>query len=191
MLMESEGEIFREAQDTIKKIIKGPPYPNEHGKIVIFDKRFVLLDVSYIPFDILLSMDELVGPVSKTILFRIGRRWGDEIYRRYESMGFDRMECLKVAAAVACYTGWGLITFETGKDESRARIYNCFEAENNIQRAGVKPENSCRMFTGVIAGIYDRFIGRSCSISEEKCAARGDGYCELVATPGIEDVEKA
>jgi len=185
--MKGEKETFVESSKVVGKVLKDLPYPDEHGKIIRLNKRFVLLDISYLPFDILSGMDELLGPVSKTILFRIGRRWGSEIYRRYESMSLNKFDCLNVAAAVAWYTGWGLVTFEVGKEKSRARIYNCFEAESTILRVGVSPENSCRLFTGVIAGIYDRFLGKPCSISEEKCAARGDGYCELVATPGTEE----
>ncbi|MDY6984828.1 MAG: V4R domain-containing protein [Candidatus Thermoplasmatota archaeon] len=184
--MKEEKEAFRESQDIIKKLVNELPYPDEHGKVIRLNRRFVLLDVSYIPFDVLYGIDEIFGPVSKTILFRIGRRWGDEIYARYESLGFGREDCLKLSAAGAWYFGWGIFTFELGAESSRARIYNSFEVESMVVRKGISDENSCHLFPGVISGIYSRFLGEECSIHEEKCAARGDGYCELVATPGID-----
>jgi predicted hydrocarbon binding protein len=189
--MKGEREAFVEARDTFKKIGVESNLSDELGRIVRLNRRFVMMDISYLPFDVLFALDELFGPVSRTILFRTGLRWGDEIYARYEGLGFDRDTCLKLSAAGAWYFGWGIVAFELGSDQSKARIYNCFEAESLVKNRGVDHENSCSLFTGVIAGIYSRYLGKQCKIREEKCAARGDGYCELIATPGTGDVAKA
>ena len=183
--MKAEGEIYSEVQKFFKKLGKEEGISNNEGRIIRLDRRWVMFDTSYLPFGALKELDELLGPVSHTILYRTGERCGRAIYDTYANLGFDRDTCLKFIAAAAWYFGWGLIDFEIKEDHGKARVYNSFEAESNIINNGINSENSCNLIKGAIAGVWSRYIKESWSITETKCKARGDEYCEFVVKPGL------
>jgi len=183
--MKTEEETYSEVQKFFKKIEKEESMSNSKGKILRINCRWVMFDTSYLPFGALRELDELLGPVSHTILYRIGEGCGRAIYDKYANLGFDRDSCLKFIAAAAWCFGWGLIDFEIKEDHGKARIYNSFEAESNIANRGTNPENSCNFIKGAIAGVLSRYIGESWSITETKCRARGDKHCEFVVKPGL------
>ena len=82
------------------------------------------------------------------------------------------------------------MSFDLEKECSKARIYNCFEAESTLSNMDVNHDDSCRLFPGVMVGIYEKFIENSCSsVKKNKCILRGDSYCELVLTPGVDKID--
>ena len=183
--MKTEEEIYSETKDFFKKVEKEESMSNSEGKILRINSRWVMFDTSYLPFGMLGELDELLGPVSRTILYRTGERCGRMVFDKYANLGFDRDTYLKSVAAVIWYLGWGLIDFEINEDHVKVRIYNSFEAESNIANKGTNPENSCNFIKGAIAGIWDRYIKESWPITETKCKARGDEHCEFVVKPGL------
>jgi len=183
--MKTEEETYSEVQKIFKKLGKEEGISNSEGKIIRLNGRWVMFDTSYLPFGALKELDELLGPVSRTILYRMGERCGRVIYDRYANLGFDRDSCLKFIAAAAWYFGWGLVDFEIKEDHAKVRIYNSFEAESNIINNGINPENSCHFIKGVMAGVWGRYSGGDWFVTEPKCKARGDEYCEFILKPDL------
>jgi predicted hydrocarbon binding protein len=184
--MKTEEETYSEMQKIFKEIEKEGGISNSEGKIIRVNRRWVMLDTSYLPFDALRELDDLLGPVSHTILYRMGERCGRVIYDRYANLGFDRDTCLRFVIAGAWYFGWGLVDLEIKEDHAKVRIYNSFEAESNLINNDINPENSCHAFRGVIAGVWSRYRSGDWSVTEPKCKARGDEYCEFILKPDLE-----
>ena len=181
--MKTKEELYSEVQECFKKIEKGSGISNAEGMITRAGKRWVMFDTTYLPFDILREMDALLGPVSHTIIYRMGDRCGRAIFDKYKTLGFDGDTCLKFATVGAWYFGWGLVDFEIKENYAKVRIYNSFEAESNIANQGIDPRNSCDFLKGIFAGVWNRYSGKNWHVTETKCKARGDGHCELIIKP--------
>ncbi len=157
------------------------------GKITLIDRRYVMLSTDYFPFDITRDLEELFNAAGDTLLYKGGERIGKDLYAHYLPMARTYgVDIWDIISAVGWFFGWGTGTvIESGENDGRyrVRVYDSFEADSFLKRAGNTEKPVCHFMRGVLNGIVESIEGRKYSSKEDKCLAKGDGFCEFVFEP--------
>lgn len=133
---------------------------NEEGKIVLFNKRWILMDVEAFPEYMIKSTANIMGErIAQEFVYWFGYSYGEKVAERYLNIGAPKESIpMIVAATTTLFTGWGIpeileLSLERGK--FIAKIYNDFESESaTINNA--KPTNN--FMRGVLAGAFSKLI---------------------------------
>ncbi len=122
----------------------------------------------------------IIGPLSKTVDYNIGRRIGkmvaEKCLKLYEGnplvASFEIIEC----------SGWGQIKID--REENIVRVYNSLVSMYYLKHEGVSEDVIDDIMGGIIAAILEEIEGEECKVSETKCIAKGDEYCEFAVCFG-------
>jgi len=114
---------------------------------------------------------------AKVIFFEAGKAAGERFVEdRPKVIKADKRLFLKTLAQRFMDAGLGrieIVKFNPEKAEVQFRIWNNFFAE----LCGEEPA-CCSCVEGFVSGVYEQVIGKTPSIEQTKCAAKGDPYCE-------------
>ncbi|MEM3673661.1 MAG: V4R domain-containing protein [Candidatus Bathyarchaeia archaeon] len=149
------------------------PITLEGERVIIFRKSVyeALLD----------GIRKKFGSAGEAMLYYQGFSIGFEIYDEYVKIAkSERLEDLiEVAKAVNMTLGWGIVDkvkVDVKKGIAKFRIYDNFECE--LGENNGRPYS--QFYRGAIAGIFTRFFGKDVEVTETRCIAKGDPYCEFV-----------
>jgi len=181
-------ELGKKSLEMIKKI-----YANEHlregnerGEIKCAGKDWIAIDVKSFPYTFLKAMEEVAGEdIAADCLFEPGYLYGKEVTEKYKKKGIKAEALFKLSVCGGTFFGWLVPEFiKITPEENICRIYNSFEARSyllNNKEKSKKPV--CHWLRGVGAGICTVAFESEFEVKETKCFAKGDKYCEFVATP--------
>lgn len=126
------------------------------------------------------------GSAGEAMLYYQGFSIGFEIYDAYVKIAkSERLEDLiEVAKAVNMTLGWGIadkVKVDVEKGTAMLRTYLNFECE--LGENNGRPYS--QFYRGAIAGIFTRFFGKDVKVTETRCIAKGDPYCEFVVKTNL------
>ncbi|MCX8177247.1 MAG: hypothetical protein N3F10_02995 [Candidatus Bathyarchaeota archaeon] len=133
-------------------------------------------------------MREQFGTAGEAFLFHLGHSGGMEYGKSHLEMAkklgiSDPVEIIKcLTLPLFSAVGFGrseiieIITYPSFR--AIIRVYDCFECEIGI--GSEKPYS--QLIRGMLAGYLSSLFNRRVIVEETKCIAKGDPYCELIAT---------
>jgi len=135
------------------------------------------------PFEMFSEMEsalELIFSPSAAavILFMAALKCGISSCRKIKREAKTREETLNRLSELKSEQKWGEISFQDvdfEKGTGRITILDSFET---VARKTSQP--NCHFFRGFLAGFLSELFMRSIKVDEEKCAGKGDEYCEFV-----------
>ena len=113
------------------------------------------------------------------ILQRMGYSYGRYLGSVARAQQKSHQDPLKSLQGFAKESGWGELVLNGGdmnSGQARLVLRNCVFCLH-IKEAS---EPVCYVVAGLIGGVADEIIGATHRVLEEKCAAKGDAYCEIV-----------
>jgi len=131
---------------------------------------------------------ERFGSGGAVFLYYAGFEIGKELARVARNMGrrLEVTDPLRIVRDIICSlydaAGWGLtelIEFKSEPFYMHIRIYNSFECELGLGTG----EPYSHLVRGVIAGCITEIFNIKVAVTEVKCLARGDPYCEFTVKP--------
>jgi len=129
--------------------------------------------------EIKLALEEIFSPsAAAVILYESARKCGMRSCERIMKKTRMKEEVLRRLYKLKKKENWGKISFRNidfKKASGRVLIADSFEAVAHKSKQSI-----CHFFRGFLAGFLSRlFEGKSITVIEEKCAARGDKNCEF------------
>ena len=118
----------------------------------------------------------IIGPISSTVEYNIGNRIGKIITDGCSKLFED--DLLNVSFEIVEKSGWGKIDLD--RDKRLVRSYNSLVSKYYLKHKGVSEEAIDDIMRGIIGAIFEEVEGRECNVTETKCIAKDDDYCEFV-----------
>jgi len=76
--------------------------------------------------------------------------------------------------------GWGkVVDVSLAENGGRVIFKNCFEADAVLKIYGQRDSPQCHFMTGYLGVLYSEMTKKDWQVSETKCEAKGDEYCEF------------
>lgn len=145
------------------------------------------------PFHIVILIDRIFstlvneikniwGTAGDLALYRIGETVGMDIYKTaksaYRKNGKD---LVSIILMISRLMGWmesaELLEFDGDKGLAKIRIYD------NVECRYVKRDiPNSQFIRGIIYAIFNQIFNRPIEVSEKKCLAMGDDYCEYIVS---------
>ena len=114
---------------------------------------------------------------ASVILYMAALKCGTNSCRRVKKRAKTREEALCSLSKMKSGERWGKISFQGVDFENGSGsvlITQSFEA-----KARKTEQPSCHFFRGFLAGFLSELFKKAITVVEEKCAAKGDKYCEF------------
>ena len=128
---------------------------------------------------IILGTKKKLGEESDAFLYYLGYGIGEETYRMYaepRDIG-DSTEGILLWEALVRGARWGdIIGYEVMDDKIIIRLERLWECE--IQK-GLVDKPASHLFRGILAGFFEKLLGKKVAVKETKCIALGDPYCQF------------
>lgn len=129
--------------------------------------------------EIKLALEEIFSPsAAAVILYESARKCGMRLCEEIMEKTRTKEEVLRCLSKLKNEENWGKISFQNidfEKASGRVLIVDSFEA---VAHKSKQP--GCYFFRGFLVGFLSRlFEGKSITVVEEKCAAKGDKHCEF------------
>ena len=143
-------------------------------------RRVVILDVDDVG-SMFKWLVETFSSGGRAILFDMGERAGASAAERLKNLyGLSGRELFETFLALHAAAGWfNYELIEYNEDTVRLRLYENFEC---MPMAGKLDRPTSHLVRGAIAGVLHRAQGREFDVVEVKCLAKGDAWCEFLAT---------
>lgn len=161
-------------------------YPSPEG--ILFDDYFFPLTVGgeravvfrrKVYEALFKGIRKMLGTAGEVTLYYQGLSIGHQVYNSYvEVAGTDEPEVLiGLFKAYAKTLGWGTVEvvktdIETGRIQ--LRVYESCECE--IGKGSEQPYS--QIVRGMLAGFFSLVFGKDARVTETRCIAKGDPYCE-------------
>ncbi|MBO3800342.1 MAG: 4-vinyl reductase [Candidatus Brockarchaeota archaeon] len=119
--------------------------------------------------------------IVQAILWNQGKEAGKITAKMYKedfgiSKARDALEMLKARALMFGWTYMELLTFNEVKRKAVIRLLENWECD--IFKGSNEPQN--HFMRGILAGFFECLFGRVFNVTEVKCIAKGDPYCEFI-----------
>ena len=178
-------EIWERNCKLMSKVTPELPPSNKEGKLLIVGDDWAALNIAVFPYKFEKALRELAGEdTAADCMYRVGEEYGSDVMSRYYKKINDKELVLKVILSAASYAGWGVADMkEVGPQGLKVVFYNSHGSRSyfaNNKEKSIEPV--CHFMTGLMAGVYAAHMGKPCECKETKCGAKGDEYCEFVAT---------
>ena len=114
------------------------------------------------------------------ILQRVGYAYGRAMGRAIRREQGEQEDVLGVIQGIARESGWGQLGLNSGDlygGQAKIIVRGCFFCLH----AREATEPVCHVLVGLIGGLADELIGGTHRVIEEKCIAKGDAVCEILA----------
>jgi len=129
------------------------------------------------------------GPAAKVVMFEMGEAAGQAIYKDLaENIGDDTIR-RELSNIIGLYSscGWGIFELLHADLETKTvllRVKHNFECDDYRGKSTIPRGNFVR---GHLAGWFSQLFGARTEVSETKCVAKGDLFCEFEIHPAILD----
>ncbi len=114
---------------------------------------------------------------ASVILYTAALKCGTNTCRRIKKMVKTREGALNSLTKLKDEERWGRISFQDVDFEKASGTVVITESFEAMARRAEQP--SCHFFRGFLAGFLSELFRRTVTVTEEKCAARGDNQCEF------------
>ncbi|HKT22354.1 MAG TPA: V4R domain-containing protein [Nitrososphaerales archaeon] len=131
-------------------------------------------------------LGEVFQTGATTILYEIGVGYGEQMGKVIEEEGKGKLSTYRDFIEKGRYQGWG--RFETPiirmivaglKGEMVVKLERSFFAE----AVGKTGEAECYIVAGMVKGAAKVILGKEMDCIEEKCASKGDEFCQFRLVP--------
>jgi len=124
------------------------------------------------------SLEEIFSPsAASVILYTSASKCGREACMKTMKRAKTRREALLYLSMSKRWENWGELSFEAidlEKGTGRVIVVNSFET---VKHRSSQP--CCHFLRGFLAGFLSELFSKEISVDEEKCAGKGDKYCEF------------
>lgn len=123
------------------------------------------------------GLKEIFGTAGSTIIYLEAVKAGRMACRRRVDVAGSREAALKLLVEDKARQNWGEISFENldmEKGSGKILIKNSLETRTTKSDKPV-----CYFFKGYLVGFLTELLQREVSLSEDRCAAKGDSHCEF------------
>jgi len=140
----------------------------------------------FVAFNDLVSALELIFSPSaaSVILFTAAVRCGAQSYNRMKKEFGTKEEALRRLSELKKKENWGKLTFrDVDFVNGLGKVIVADAFETIARKAGVDREAGqpcCNFLRGFLTGFLSELFERSLTITEEKCAGKGDEHCEFI-----------
>ncbi len=143
-----------------------------NDRIIVFRKPFF---ESFIA-----EIQKRMGTGGSAILFHIGYYIGYKVFDSHLNIvGKDREKLRRFGYVIFKNVGYGIIKEYKYIDRKYAilHIYRNFECE--INRELSKKDYQSHFVRGLLTGWFERYFEKKVAVTETKCIAKGDSFCEF------------
>jgi len=127
------------------------------------------------------ALEEIFSPsAASVILHSSANKCGRQACRRIMTEIKNKENVLVYLSHFKEAMNWGKMSFQNVDFEygkGKVIVFNSFES---LEQNCIQP--SCYFFRGFFAGFLSELFSRDISVTEVKCAGKGDGYCEFEFT---------
>ena len=156
---------------------------DKEGRITGFNKRYFMFSLDSFGFFIRNLKKRIGKEETQNFLFKAGIPAGtDAATKRQRETGTTTFEAMKKHAEMALTNGWGVAELNIEKEKKQINLImrNYWESESHLEIFKEKSkEPVCSFFKGYVKGAADIDLGVDSKITEIKCIAKGDPYCEF------------
>ena len=118
---------------------------------------------------------------ASVILYMSAMKCGAHLCRRIKKGAKTKEEALNRLSELKNEENWGRLSFQDVDFENgsgRLMIINSFETVAHKNPKTNQPR--CHFFRGFLAGFLSELFKKTIEVTEEKCAGKGDEYCEFI-----------
>ncbi len=131
---------------------------------------------------ILRRLYEKFGTGAAVILYEMGIGMGESKFKSVVSKyKVNKETAVKIILAERSAKGWCIAQLEdydkNGAIIVARELFECLPFKNSQERS------ISQFFRGYLAGIFQQVYGRSVSVTEVECIAKGDGACKFIIQP--------
>jgi len=124
------------------------------------------------------SLEEMFSPSAAfVILYTSAGKCGKDACKKVMKRAKTRREALLHLSMLKRWENWGKLAFEGVDFENgtgKIIVVNSFETVNHRSN-----QPCCHFLRGFLAGFLSELFCRGIRVYEEKCAGKGDEYCEF------------
>ena len=125
------------------------------------------------------KLKETIGEAAELTLYLAGYNMGTKAYKKDEIMGGrDAQRLISISKAYFKAKGYGKLQVEKldldGK-KATLKIYDSFEC--SLFKDSKKPQS--QLIRGMLVGWYTGFFKEEMKVTETRCIAKGDPYCQF------------
>jgi len=124
------------------------------------------------------SLEEIFSPsAASVILYTSASKCGKDTCRKVLKRAKTKREGLLYLSTMKRWENWGELSFETIDFENgtgKIIVVNSFET---VTHRSDQP--CCHFLRGFLAGFLSELFAKDISVCEERCAGKGDDYCEF------------
>lgn len=125
------------------------------------------------------ALEEIFSPsAASTILCTIAKKTGANLCEKIMKKAGAKEKALNYLSKLKKIENWGKLSFQNmvpAKASGKIIIIDSFES---IARKTTQP--CCHIFRGFLEGFLSELFGKTITITEEKCAGKGDEHCEFI-----------
>jgi predicted hydrocarbon binding protein len=131
---------------------------------------------------ILKRLYEKFGTGAAVILYEMGIGMGESKFKSIVSKyHVDKQTAVKLILAERSAKGWCIAQLEdydrNGAIIVTRELFECLPFKNSQERP------ISQFFRGYLAGMFQQIYGRSVSVTEVECIAKGDNACKFIIQP--------
>jgi len=139
----------------------------------------------FVTFNDMVSALELIFSPSaaSVILFTAAVRCGTQSYNRMKKEFKTKEEALRILSEVKKEENWGKLSFrdvDFVNGSGKIIVEDAFETvARKAEKSREAGQPCCNFLRGFLSGFLSELFGKSLTVSEEKCAGKGDEHCEF------------
>jgi len=140
----------------------------------------------FVTFNDLVSALELIFSPSaaSVILFTAAVKCGTQSYNRLKNEFKTKEEALSNLSELKKKENWGNLTFrdvDFVNGSGKILVDDSFETMARKAEEGQKTgQPSCNFLRGFLSGFLSELFEKTITVTEEKCAGKGDEHCEFI-----------
>ena len=135
--------------------------------------------------DMVSALELIFSPsAASVILFTAAVKCGAQLYSRMKKEFGTKEEALRRLSELKKEENWGNLTFrdvDFVKGSGKVIVADAFETM--ARKAGKGRETGqpcCNFLRGFLSGFFSELFEKPITVTEEKCAGKGDEYCEFI-----------
>jgi len=129
------------------------------------------------------ALEEIFSPsAASVILCTATKKTGANLCKKIMKRARTKDKALHYVSKLKNIENWGKLSFQNidyTKGSGKIIITDSFES---IARKTTRP--CCHIFRGFLEGFLSELFGKTITITEEKCAGKGDPHCEFTFSHG-------
>ena len=136
----------------------------------------------FVTFNDMVSALELIFSPSaaSVILFTAAVKCGAQSYNRMKKEFGTKEEALRHLSELKKKENWGTLTFRDVDFVDGSGKVIAADAFETMARKTKREQPCCNFLRGFLSGFLSELFEKSITITEEKCAGKGDEHCEFI-----------